>query len=198
MRFSGPCLASLLLLLPAVASAVPAAPGLPRFVHLVSLEGSLCSDDAARGEFMTGFRGAFAESSLPTARAGARPGSTVGGASLSNRFRLLEGGTGEGCWQVQVVADTLPRQVVPLAGIVRTIVSILSPEAIATNARALPERIDLAFEVKHHSPRRVFRDAGRVVALRVLERLHREIGDLRPGEVLRPEAESFRGQSLGR
>jgi len=87
----------------------PSAPGAPRLVQLVSLDG-LPPDSLSREEFLGAFRGVFAEEQLDVERLDAeqwRPG-----LRFSNRFRLLEGTAADDVWSLQVVVGA-PPPVVP-------------------------------------------------------------------------------------
>lgn len=61
----------------------------------------------------------------------------------------------------------------------------LSPEAVAANARPIPRREKLVFEFPANPGSAFFREAGRRVALLVLEDLHHQSGDLDSEERLR-------------
>jgi len=61
----------------------------------------------------------------------------------------------------------------------------LSPEAVAANARPIPRRERLVFEFPANPGSAFFREAGRRVALLVLEDLHHLSGDLDADERLR-------------
>ena len=61
----------------------------------------------------------------------------------------------------------------------------LSPEAVAANARPVPRREKLVFEFPANPGSAFFREAGRRVALLVLEDLHHQSGDLDAEERLR-------------
>jgi hypothetical protein len=61
----------------------------------------------------------------------------------------------------------------------------LSPEAVTANARPIPRREKLVFEFPANPGSAFFREAGRRIALLVLEDLHHRSGDLDPEERLR-------------
>jgi hypothetical protein len=77
----------------------------------------------------------------------------------------------------------------PESGITRSGVVVtywsLSPEAVAANARPIPRREKLVFAFPANPGSAFFREAGRRVALLVLENLHHLSGDLDVDERLR-------------
>jgi len=140
---------------------------------VLGIDGDLAAGvHAAR--FTAGLHAAFAEEAFRAER------SVDGGAWKSagrarNRFKLFEGDDTKDAWLVTLVADSLPDSA-GRAGI-RVVIGVLSPQAVKLNARPLPLREDLIFDpaaMKLDLPSA----AGRVAALRVLERLHHLDGQL--------------------
>ena len=179
--------------------AIPPAPGAPRFARFAGLDCRPCADSLSRNAFMSTLRGAFAQPSFPTERAGARPGAYRMSLPLTNRFRLLEGTSGEGAWQVQLTLDNRPaaRRGDPgsraaaeaghagTGGDLELAFYALSPEAVAAGVRAMPFRDRLALPGR---PGAEFcARAGRAAALHVLEALHHLSGDLDADTRLRRE-----------
>ena len=192
----------------ASAGATPGALGTPRFVQLTSIEG-LPPDSLARGQFLDAFRGVFAEEQLDAEKLVGeewRPG-----LRFSNRFRLLEGFPADDAWTLQIVVGAPPAVIVARRkkqdepqrysalesrrmsrGMTLSMI-VLSPEARANGARprampfgfafpaaAAPEGSSLAVPARGY----VFPwdEAGRATGRLALELLHRDSGELGPGD----------------
>ncbi len=96
---------------PAAPRQAPEAPGLPVFVQVTSIDG-LPADSTVRGQFMSGFRGAFADDETPAERR-ASDGTWEKSAPVSNRFKWLEGDASEDAWTLQVLIGAPPAVVLP-------------------------------------------------------------------------------------
>jgi hypothetical protein len=192
---------------PGVEKRISPALGMPNFATLTSVEG-LPPDAVARNAFVSGFRGAFAEEDFVTERAGLKPDQLKLSVPIANRFRLLEGDRNEGAWTVQLtffswgtarapVGGPGARLKAPRPGAVpadtvnkvevtcRVNIVTLSPEAIAAGVRPLPVREELVFHVPVEPRAAFFTEAGRAVAMVVLEALHHGSADLPEDERLR-------------
>jgi len=186
-------------------AAPPPAPGSPEFAWLVAIE-NLPADSLGRASFESGFRGPFAEHTLPVERYSQGAKAWMPSVPLANRFRLLQGTDGEGAWQVQVTLEWEPprkqgaqKVVVPgsadsLAAALKStlhqpidllVTMILhSPEMVRANARPQPVRVLLSLTAPRE-PRAAFeRGVGADVARLVLERLHQMNEDLRESDRL--------------
>lgn len=166
-----------------IADTVPPPPGVANLAWLSSLELRGEVADSLRGAFMAAFRGAFAEGAYATERT--RDGRPVASLPAGARFRLIEGTSGWGVWNVQVVGE-------PLAGAggrpgLRVTVAALSPQAVDAGARPIPARTTIALADDEAGggppaallrPQAWWRVAGRATALLALERLHHLTGDL--------------------
>ncbi|MFN8588405.1 MAG: hypothetical protein U0704_11475 [Candidatus Eisenbacteria bacterium] len=186
----------------------PAAPGMPLFAQLLSVEG-LPADSTIRREFAAGLREVFAEDRHASERDGG--GGWQPSTALPNRFRLLEGTPADDAWNVQIVLGAPAPAVVQKRasqgdGAKRRseksrrasrgmIVSVtaLSPEARQNGARALPVTVAFAFPappppadasqvVTSSGYEYSWAKAGRCAGLLALEVLHHGSGDLRENE----------------
>jgi hypothetical protein len=179
---------------PVAAAGIPAAPGIPHFTHLVSIDGLPADRDATRA-FMAAFRGAFAQASFVTEKLEARRKQYVQGIPISNRFRLIEGSSGEGTFQLQVVIewtslrDTASSPALPdstaapapdstTSREATVLIVALSPEAAAAQARPIPVRERLVFHFPVEPRSKFFSAVGRRVAMLSLETLHHLTDDL--------------------
>ncbi len=178
---------------PAHAAAGPAA----RLVRLVALEG-LPADSTAAAAFRAGFDATLAARELPLER----------GEPLANRFAFTDDPRAEDTWSLQVTVGAPPpfstarrnprtgkreRWTSPDLRASRGMtlgMFVLSPEAIAAGARAMPERLAFTFPPAV-APARVvgatgvpggfvypWREAGVATARLALELLHHRSGDL--------------------
>jgi hypothetical protein len=192
---------------PGVGTSIPPAPGMPNFATLTTVEG-LPPDAVARDAFLAGFRGAFADEDFVTERMGVKSDQLKLGVPIANRFRLLEGDHNEGAWTVQLTFFSWGTVRAPVGGpgarlkaprpgaapvdtankievTCRVNIATLSPEAIAAGVRPLPVREELVFHVPVEPRAAFFAEAGRAVALVVLEALHHGSADLPEDERLR-------------
>lgn len=167
-------------------------------VRIESLAGTLAGAAQVRDPFLRGLRAAFAQDSI---RLAARAGGA--GPAIANRFELAEGPAGASHFRVMLEADTLdspgevaipapkrgpPRgrheAIVPTPGRVWIVCRIEPGDTTRAFRRASLIRQSLEFlrppAPKGRALRRpsVYEIEGRVVALRILERLHHLIGAL--------------------
>ena len=99
---------------PGAATHTPPALGVPEFVQLASLQG-LPADSTVRAQFLAGFRGEFATDLLPAEQRSSE-GAWAPSASVSNRFRWLEGDPAEDSWSLQVTLGVPSAVVLPSRG----------------------------------------------------------------------------------
>jgi hypothetical protein len=194
-------LAALLATTPLAADSTASA---PRLVRLLTVEG-VPPDTALHGEFMRGFDEALASPTLAVER---RNGSGEWHAAepFPNRFRFTADPAEEHAWTLQLVVGAPPpfastrdnkhthdreRHVDPKRRASRGMtvaILVLSPEAIAGGARAMPEHLAFFFPLSAAPSTRLdgvptgylfpWRDAGRTAATLALELLHHRSGDL--------------------
>lgn len=187
--------------------AADAGPQGPRPFRVVAVEG-VPSDSLVRAEFMAGFDETLGAGAFAVEQRGDDGAWTPAG-TRTNRFVRDDDPEAKDVWTLQVVVRAPPpysarrynrytrrteRYVDPQLRASRGMtvaLLVLSPEAIAAGARAMPEHAAFAFP-QEVAPANVlrgtaegfrfpWRDAGRAAATLALELLHRRAGDLAGG-----------------
>lgn len=172
-----------------IADTIPPPPGVPNLAWLSSIEIAPAPADSLRRAFMSAFRGAFAEGAYATERE--RDGRPAASVPVSARFRLIEGTSGWGVWDVRVVVEPAARGSANDPAEFQVLVAVLSPQSAEAGARPIPLRTGIAIDAAHpgadaagrpgpraRSSTEIWRDAGRATALLALEGLHHLSGDL--------------------
>ena len=183
-----------------VADSTPPAPGAPKFAQLGSVTG-VPPDSGIRGDFVSSFRGVFAQDELPGERLAAG-NEWKAGLPLPNRFRLLEGTPADDAWTIDVVvgappplhtpesahrsARTIPSRRMSRGMIAAFVIHVPDPAGGAPRtlearyAFAFPARRTVAGDLAVPSMGYAFpwSEAGRIAGTLALETLHRESGDI--------------------
>ena len=146
-----------------------------RPVVLGGVEGEVAAGKRS-SRFMAAVQAVFAEEEFRAERGPDKSGNWKSAGFVRNRFRLHEGDEAKDAWWVSLVADSLHKPPTGLAG-VRLLIAVLTPQQSKLNARPQPIREELVFD-----PAKMKLDyvsaAGRVAALRALERMHQLDGEL--------------------
>jgi hypothetical protein len=167
-----------------IADTVPPPPGAPNLAWLSSIEVQPGLADSLRRMFMGSFRGAFAEGAYATEReVHGQPAASI---PVSARFRLIEGTSGWGVWNVQVVVKPAAAPAGRPSDRLTVTIAVQSPEAADAGARPIPAVVDLVIDRDEprdgtrvtRTPSAWWRIAGRATALLALEQLHHATGDL--------------------
>lgn len=187
--------------------AADAGPAGPRPLRVISVEG-VPSESAVRAEFMAGFDETLSAGTIAIEQQG-DGGEWQPAGTRPNRFSRSDDPDAKDAWTLQVVVRAPPpfsakrynpqtkkseRFVDPGLRASRGMtiaLLVLSPEAIAAGARAMPEHAAFAFP-QAAAPAGVlrstaegfrfpWRDAGRTAAALSLELLHRRSGDFAAG-----------------